>query len=228
VTYLDHVARDASIISGLVREADPGTPVPSCPGWTLVDLVGHLGGIHRWAGEIVRTGRPGQVPEPPPPPALVDWYDEGAGALLDVLRAADPDAPCWSIDRPDDRAGFWRRRQAHETAVHRVDAHLAVTGASRYDDDLGADGVDEVIAMFYPRQVRLGRQEALAETVAFADGSGRRWLLGPDDEPRAVVRGAAGELLLVLWRRRHLDEGTVEVTGDRAAVARVLAAKLIP
>ena len=29
--------------------AGPDDPVPSCPEWTVRDLVRHLGGVHRWA-----------------------------------------------------------------------------------------------------------------------------------------------------------------------------------
>ncbi len=43
----------------LAAEAErilPSDPVPTCPLWTVRDLVVHLGGVHRWATDIVARG----------------------------------------------------------------------------------------------------------------------------------------------------------------------------
>ncbi|MEV8015780.1 maleylpyruvate isomerase N-terminal domain-containing protein [Streptomyces sp. NPDC086554] len=39
-------AADARFVE-LARGADPATPIPTCPGWTLSDLVRHHGTTHR-------------------------------------------------------------------------------------------------------------------------------------------------------------------------------------
>src|SRR5689334_5443908 len=72
--------------------------VPGCPDWTLHDLVRHLGRVQRfWASAVAAA----DVSGPPPVPAepvgdLVEWFGGSTAALLDALRAADPDAPCWA------------------------------------------------------------------------------------------------------------------------------------
>ncbi len=226
--YADHVARDAETIARLARGTDLGAPVPTCPGWTLRELVGHLSAVHRWAAAVVRTGRPTGYAEDFPASGLPDWFDEGAADLLDAMAAADPDRPCWSFDRPADRTAFWLRRQAHETAVHRIDAQRAAGEPGRYDDDLGADGVAEVCDVMYPRQVRLGRMRPLQLPVVLVDGARGRWTIGPDGPVHATVTGPAGDLLLLLWHRLPTGARPVELTGDQATIHRVLTEPVTP
>ncbi len=37
----------------LFRDADLSTPVPTCPGWTLAQLMRHVGRGDRWCAQIV-------------------------------------------------------------------------------------------------------------------------------------------------------------------------------
>ncbi|MDQ1666801.1 MAG: hypothetical protein QOH75_2832 [Actinomycetota bacterium] len=237
---VDLVGAEAAVITGLLAGADPARTVPSCPGWEVRDLIGHLGSVHRWATEIVRTGGAADMPEPPQDDELASWFSAGAGALTATLAAADPAASCWSFAGPH-TVGFWSRRQLHETMVHRWDLEQALGhegtygGAGSLDNRLAADGVDEVVTMFFPRQVRLGRQAPLTDTVALLDAStGRRWQLSGDGtgdesrDPDATVSGDPGDLLLVLWKRRDLADTALQVDGDQAAVQRVLGARLTP
>ena len=60
--YHDALERDAAAFVEVVRTADPAGPVPACPGWGLADLGRHLGSVHRWAREAIRTGRAGAEP----------------------------------------------------------------------------------------------------------------------------------------------------------------------
>ena len=50
--------------------------VPTCPGWSVRDVVGHLGGVHRWAASIVADGREeppqGDLEQPPADDELLD------------------------------------------------------------------------------------------------------------------------------------------------------------
>ena len=55
--------RTAAFCSAIASAPDLDAPVPSCPGWTLYDLVQHLGdGRRKWA-EIVAAG-PADAPRP--------------------------------------------------------------------------------------------------------------------------------------------------------------------
>ena len=37
------------------RAAGPDASVPTCPGWTVRDLLAHQGMVHRWATAVVRA-----------------------------------------------------------------------------------------------------------------------------------------------------------------------------
>jgi uncharacterized protein (TIGR03083 family) len=60
--YADAVGREIAAFADLVRGADLAQPVPTCPGWTLADLVRHTGRVHRWATHIVRERATAYVP----------------------------------------------------------------------------------------------------------------------------------------------------------------------
>ncbi|MCW2793711.1 MAG: hypothetical protein JWO76_2809 [Nocardioides sp.] len=233
--HLGHVAGEASRMSDLLRTADPAAPVPSCPGWTVADLAGHLGGVHRWARAAVGTAPGDTAPRAGEPPgaltaqALADWLLEGARELVADLAAAGPDRPCWTFAAPE-TAAFWARRQAHETAVHRWDLAAAVGGDTSLDPRLARDGVAEVVDVLLPRQVRLARIRATPdwvelaldeEVVVVATDPDRR---APD--PVGRVAGAGGDLLLLLWGRA--DPARLRVDGDPDEVAAFLAGALTP
>ena len=167
--FLRQLADDTAAIAALVRACDLDAAVPSCPGWTVADVVRHLGQIHRWATTVVGTGESATREDPPVTDTadqLADWFADGAARLHDVLRATDPDTECWTFGFPPARAGFWRRRQAVETALHRWDIETALNRASTIPTDLAEAGIDEVIDFLYPRQVALGRTPPLDTPLA--------------------------------------------------------------
>ena len=231
---LEHVAAD---VARLLAHADLNAPVPSCPGWTVADLVAHLGRTHLWAEHAVRVGS-FDAPEPSPPPdgrtSLSGWYAASAATLIATLRATDPDAECWTFGLHPSTARFWFRRQAHEAAMHRWDLGAAMGRDVGYPNSLAADGVDEVVSMFFPRQVRLRRTAPLLTSLAVRpDGCGRFVLAGDGTAAlpgpaAAEVSGPAGALVLLLWGRLGLDDRRLHLTGDRAAAASVLTAGIVP
>ena len=190
IDHLAHLRADCDAVLAVLGRASGDEPVAACPGWGVRDLVEHLGGVHRWARQIVLTGE--HVDETPTPGDrdLTDWFAEGADELIQALAAADPTAPTWSFTA-DKTAGFWRRRQALETVVHRWDAQRAAGEPERIDPELALDGVREVADLMLPRQVRMGRLAPLTHAVRLAatDASGQV-LLG-EGEPAAVVAGPA-------------------------------------
>ena len=148
--------------------------VPTCPEWTVRDLVRHLGGVHRWATGYVADRRTEVwdveldevVGAWPDDAALADWLRDGCTALADALAAAPDDLECWTfLPAPSPRA-MWARRQAHETAIHRVDAELAApTPSDPFRPAFAADGVDELLTCFVPRRSTTLRAEASATLV---------------------------------------------------------------
>jgi uncharacterized protein (TIGR03083 family) len=188
--------------AAVVASADPGAPVTHCPGWSVRDLVVHLGGVHQWAAHAVTAGTPDLEPTPPAQdePDLAGWYAQQAAHLLDVLAATPPAAPAWTLDAADRTSGFWRRRQVHEVAMHTWDAEEAVGRPTPYDPVLAWDGVLEVVEVLYPRQVRLGRVDPLSAAVRLvATDVPADVMVGTG--PELEVRDRAEVLLRLLWHR---------------------------
>jgi uncharacterized protein (TIGR03083 family) len=245
---LDQLRADIARITTLIAEGAPDAPVPSCPRWTFADLVGHLGGVHRWAAAIV-TRLPRErmelteqeLAKPAQWPAVAGWFAEGGAALLDALAAADPDAPCYAWGA-DQHVRFWLRRQLHENTIHRVDAELAVLGeAGEIDPAVAMDNIDEFLDNLpavarFRREVRdlHGDGETLHLHATDLDGSALpgEWLitLEPDGfrwshahvKGAAAVRGTARDL--ALWiNHRLLPESAaaqrLELLGEEPLLA---------
>src|SRR5262249_46021751 len=129
--YLGAIRDNATALVDAAERAGLGARVPSCEEWTVADLLEHIGYVHRWAAAnldrapgdpYVRSREMGIAA--PGAGALPSWVRDGAPALADALAARPSNTPAWTW-LPPPTNGFWRRRQAHETAVHRVDAQLA-------------------------------------------------------------------------------------------------------
>jgi uncharacterized protein (TIGR03083 family) len=234
---LEHLEQAVSAYDAVLAAGDLAAPVPSCPGWTLLDLTHHLGGVHRWAATAVTEKRSMNDDEIviPDDAGTRAWFLDGATALVDVLRATPPETECWAFGPKPRVAAFWFRRQPLETAVHAWDAAGSQGLAPRpFDAALALDGIDEVRHMFFPRQLHLGRIEPLARSLAIApDETTTRWVFpagdGDDDAaPEAVVGGPADVLYLLLWGRLTLDDPRIRTEGDADAARTVLAARITP
>lgn len=241
---------DAEVIR-LTHEADlvlPADPVPTCPGWTVRDLVTHLGGVHRWAAEIVASGRtsPGEDDSaffvaPADDDALLPWFVEGAGALIGTLRAAPADLAAFVfLKNAPPPAVFWARRQAHETTIHRVDALAARLGRMPSTAEAGiptavaVDGLDELLNGFVHRRSSRLRTDEPFRTVVAATDAPVAWTVSVSADPPVVVEGndpdahsrltgTAAALYLGLWNRGDdlAESGTVDLLGHWREQVRV-------
>lgn len=127
----------------------------------------------------------------------------GAAGRRDATSRFAVEAAAWTFG-PQQVAGFWRRRQVHETVMHLYDA---LASQERETDwvvgpELAWDGVEEVTTIFYPRQVQRGRTGSLPGTLRLVaeDAAGEPLEIG-DSEPTVVLKAPAAEVLLTLWKR---------------------------
>jgi len=212
-------------------DASPGAmglEVPTCPGWTVADLVVHVGLVWGWAADTVATRMRAErspAPEERSEDALRTWAKEQAARLCEALGAADPEASCWTFGLPRSTR-FWFRRQALETALHAWDAEGAVGTAARIDPDVAADGVDEHLTVIVPRSVGREPEAWSGETVHLhrTDGDGEWFVrLGPGgqvtlDRTHAkadlALRGPAEALWLWSANRARAEELGIERFGD--------------
>ncbi len=251
VEIAEHIAsleRDGQLMATAAEQAGLRAPVPSCPGWQVRDLLRHQGYVHRWAGRYVTERLPDAVPAgteaeilaaDPPDGQVLDWFREGHAALVAALRAAPPDLSCWTFLPAPSPLAFWARRQAHETAIHRVDAELAAGGVvTSPDPAFAADGVDELIMGFLGRHERrltadqrAGGRRRVDVQLTDADGEWEVELTEDGNRAGSVRRGSghggpdctltgpAAGLYLVLWNRAEPGAATgVRVTGDAAVL----------
>ncbi|MFM7534412.1 MAG: maleylpyruvate isomerase family mycothiol-dependent enzyme [Acidimicrobiales bacterium] len=239
VEQLAALRTEADTLVAACRLAGPDAPVPSCPGWDIAALAGHVGFVHRWAARIVTTGnRPGkgELGERPDRTGAIDYLAAGIAPLIDALGAADPTAPCWNFSPAPQVAGFWLRRQVQETAVHRWDAQTATGTQTPIAAAVAADGLAEVFDVQIPQvlavpdrpRVDLGGSLHLhctdteGEWTFRIDGGALSVTVG-HSKGDVALRGPASQLLLSMWRRVPVSADGLEVFGDRAVLDRLLA-----
>jgi uncharacterized Actinobacterial protein TIGR03083 len=231
LSFLDVIVAEAASLADAARAAGPDAATPATPEWGMAKLVKHAGTTHRWVLGIAATrefANPGDLDLglPNDPAAYPDWFEAGAAQLAATLRELDPATEMWSWSG-DNRAGFWSRRMAHETAVHRWDAQSATGVQDPIAVELAVDGIDERLETLTPSmKFNPAGADALngaGETVhVHTTDSEGEWLLRftPDGlevsrehaKGDVAVRGQANELLLYLIGRRELDG--LEVFGD--------------
>jgi uncharacterized protein (TIGR03083 family) len=236
---LEHIEEQAGALRAAAVSAGPAATVPTCPEWTVHRLVRHMARVHGWVVAALRTAPDAEeVAGPQPPPdwdELLAWWDDTLATLVADLRAAGPDAPVW-VFHPmvESTASFWARRQAHETAIHRLDAEHALAGSDRaaalpslvFDAELAADGIEEALTLLVPRRLARERPDVGGTVLFHAADAGRAWLVrlepgelpwvGPagDTDTDASVVGTADAVYRAVWHR----PSTAIVTGDRALV----------
>lgn len=225
-----------TLLAGLTR-ADLDLQVPSCAPWTLYELTDHLGNGNLWVTTAVQEGHGRNDRErtaPHDPGSLHTWYLSTADEIGSAL-AADPATEAWTFSSLMPRTvGFWRRRRAHETRMHRWDAENALAVAERITapeplaPDFAADAVAEVFELFAPRMIQRGLAAEPATALRLtATDAGRSWEYGPG-EPVSEAAGTASDLALMLWGRIGTAAAGLTWTGDRAAGERVVRAPLVP
>lgn len=199
------------------------TAVPTCPGWTVRELVAHQGMVHRWATGIVRgeerrdTGHVEQ--EGLDSGDLLGWFDEGAKALLAALAHAPDDLRVFFFleDAPSPKRA-WARRQCHETTMHAVDAMSAALGRAPSAAETwirpphAVDGIDELLCGFLPRRDETVRSAPPRTVIVEATDTGHSWTLEIGTGPLVTTARAPAERAERAEHAEHAAEGDDGVT----------------
>ncbi|MFB9902489.1 maleylpyruvate isomerase N-terminal domain-containing protein [Allokutzneria oryzae] len=229
----------------LADSAHPGAtdlPVPGRPGLTVGAVLRQATDGYRGALAWMRTrGTPAwPVPEQRDPDA--DAHDQRGvlrASLVDLvvkLGEHEPEDPCPSWWPQDQTYGFWRRRMAHESTMHRIDVQAALGGTVLdVPEDVALDGVDEVLLLWLGHRLRtrgITGPHRCALGVRTADHA---WYVRVEPEGISVFRAAPTGLTNVdaiitgepaaiyrwLWGRA--PDHTVRLVGDRHASAQLWA-----
>lgn len=229
--FLSSLRRDAGRMAELAPQG-LDAPVPTCPGWTVQDALLHTGEVYSHKVACMRlAGGPQGLQDWDHGPAQgqdpVEWFRERLDELVGELTSRGPQAPSSTWYDDDQSVGFWFRRMAQETAVHRVDVESGLDAVTPVADDVAVDGIDEVLDLFLRYQNEdVGPDGPGRGTVAVRTGEHIwRTTLTADEaqlsrEPgpaQAVVSGEPSELLLWLWGRR--PDGAVSREGDEDLLA---------
>lgn len=248
--------KSAAFLKTVSAHTAPPLPrIPSCPDWNMLDLVVHLGGVHRmWTyvvsnklqeNPLAQREKFGIIMQPPasvlswfgqsapetqPLTAdVLEWFQQGASKLIEVLDAADPETPVWTWADVQN-VGHWQRAMAIETTVHCWDAQNAVGRPDSIEPELAKAGIDFMFDASIPyRRKRSQAPNGNGETFHFhcIDIAGE-WLV--QFEPSGMIikrehgkgdlalRGTAENLLLFLYQRVPADN--LEVFGDKALLDR--------
>lgn len=230
-TILTRAIREESDALGIAADRGLDALVPRYSGWTVADLVCHTGDVHRWVASVIEERARERLPRKAlgrqvDRAALTGWFRDGVDRLVYLLEMTDPAMPVWTLT-DDGSVGFWERRMAHETAIHRWDAQ-------------SAHGITEPIR---PRLAHSGLLESLVRHLPIGDreptgGSGERlhihcldergdWVMTllpagvrvepglPSADVDTTIVGSACDLWLLLTGRSFGAELTVD--GDPVA-----------
>jgi uncharacterized protein (TIGR03083 family) len=230
--YIEQLRHDGDRLAEVVSSTDLAAPVPTCPEWQVRDLVRHVGGVHRWATGFVQGA--GQQPPDgdleqfvggwPDDADLVAWFRAGHRALVEALVSAPADLETWTFLDAPTPLEFWACRQAHETAIHRVDAECGAGDVTGFPSAFAADGIDELLLKFPSAPGRTLEVETPRSMVVRATDAARSWRVtfAPsgfevqadpgETDAELVVAGDASDLYLVLWNRR--DTIGLELDGE--------------
>jgi uncharacterized protein (TIGR03083 family) len=226
---LEFLADDGAALAD-AAEGRLDLPVATCPDWTLAQLVAHLGRVHGWVCATVAAGgerasRPAADDVPSEPDALLRWYRAGLDRLVTALDV-DPETPAWTFSgSAPNNVGWWQRRQALETAVHRWDAQSAAgVSPAPIDAGLAVEGIDELLTEFLPGLLSAHTPDGLKGTFHLhaTDTPGEWWLDfdAADQAPKrehakadTALRGPASGLYLWLMNRQTPEQAGLDAFG---------------
>jgi uncharacterized protein (TIGR03083 family) len=239
--YLNAVVEQTSTFADWVHDKDESAPVPTCPKWTLADLVDHVGATQRMVAMLVgeRMTEPSSayaryVPAPADSAQWRDWLTDAAAEAKQAFESVADDTPVWDPSGAAAGVQFWSRRLLGEACVHRADAAAALGMRYELAPEVAVEAVEDWLNTLTSQGYWENRPDFAdamrggGQTVHFhASDAPGEWLARrePDrvvlerthTKADLTVSGPAAELLLVLSRRRPLTEAPgLELQGDRA------------
>lgn len=227
--------RSAALRSSVAGSPDLDVRVPSCPDWSLRDLVEHLTEVQRfWAAAVV-AGPSEKPPVVAPaddtlPAGLLARSAAATQELIAALRAAGPAVGCWTWwgdSNVPTTSGAVARHQVQEAAVHTFDAQLATGTPRPVPAVVALDGIAEFIGVSHgtagpwPHEPsRIGLHAAEGESWLVDLTASSSHVIDGHHETAADLHGSASDLLLTLHGRLPLD--SLRSEGDRATLVNLL------
>ena len=213
-TYLRSIERDAAIIIDVAQSMPLDTSVPSCPEWTLGDLVVHTGIVHRHNTETVAGG----------------WLDEAPPWCIH-----DHKADWWVRRMAHETAIHGVDAQSAVGEPPSLDPELATDGVDEILVEMMTGGPDwstvtpmeDVVELATPDRRWVLRRATLSGT---SPSTGTRYealdtFVFDEAKPDTVIRAEPSTLDLWLWGRAPLSAGSVSGDPSLADQVRAVAAE---
>lgn len=161
-------------IDELVRGSDGATPVPTCPAWSVRDVVAHLAGLCQdWvSNDLLGYASDGWTAK-----QVARFAGRGIDDILDAWRNA---SVAFAALPDDELMGPPARWSFGDAVSHEGDIRHALD-AGRVPDDAVELSVKTAIARW-----RGALAEAAAPTLRLRCPGGRDWWLGVPDDPATV------------------------------------------
>jgi phage-related minor tail protein len=176
--------------------------------------------VYLHKAQCMREGKPQEWPPDVGGEPTLALLDRSYAGLTAEFAAREPAERTYTWYEPEQTVGFWIRRMAQETVIHRVDAEQAAGAPlAEIPEDLALDGIDEVLERFLSYGTVAWREDFAAslpstELAPVLVRAGERgWLVritpggvrvepaGPGVSAAATISGAPAPVLLWLWRR---------------------------
>ncbi len=219
MNYSESIVESSARIATLGEQGDLATRIPSCPDWTVGDLVFHLGGVHRFWAAAVRERNPEERPNVSDvdvdDSVLVSWAREQTVALVDAL-AASGGAPCWTWWGEPRTADAVARHQVQEAVVHCWDICKAMVQDFEIPVDEALDGIAEFLEVQSSSMEMPSNHFLSFQAMESADV----YTCGDPSLAPVALSGTACDIVLVLYKRRPLE--TLKVNGDIVVAQRWL------
>ncbi|HTJ72109.1 MAG TPA: maleylpyruvate isomerase family mycothiol-dependent enzyme [Actinospica sp.] len=229
--------RAGAFRAAVASAGDIDVKVPTCPEWTLRDLVRHLGHGRRFWAAVV-SAEPGATPPdravfnaqetPEELESLLDWYAASVRLMLDALREAGPDRGCWTWwagSQSPQNCGAVARHQLQEITMHTYDAQVTVGAPQALPSDVAFDGVEDFLSTccsttapwpHAPASLDMHATEGGSWRLALAADGARFTRLVGDATAAApaevAITGTASELVLYMYDRISVD--SLQLAGD--------------
>ena len=238
IDYVDQITKSTLGLVELVKVTPKDMEVPTCPGWSLWDLLDHVAKVQKRAA--LRIGRSKDVEaQPDSPSSNLDEVISRSTSALEELTAgfgsAGDGAECWNWTGSNQTVGWMKRRQAQEVTIHHFDALLTsnpdedvrvLVEKAQITPELAKDGIEEYFEVFAGRLLAKGAVPKHSLHLHGSDQEGAEWTINYDKDALAIARGhqksdialRGDTSLLLLWTWGRIKRDELEVLGSVEAL----------
>lgn len=210
MVHVEEIARSSARMAELITAENSDAKVPSCPQWTLLDLVAHIGEVQNFWANCIREGNanapwPGEGSKPDSPQDAGKWLRIQTRSLIDAIDSTEDKSPCWTWWDEPQTALAVARHQVQEAELHRWDAELAVSTPSPIPVEIATDGIPEFL---HVHRFSIQKLE-LPHIQLIASDTDTNWNMNESAENTVGITGTASDLVLFLTGRCPIEKLSV-------------------